>query len=456
MKRRESVWFKALIAGGVILAVLLIVETVFTYRYSTTRFARDQALLQATENASSVEHQLRRERVDTDVALQETLDQVQVNRSDEVAWLRVRDANGEVQASSGPIETISIPSDRFRAVSETGRSYAVGQNTARGDVLVALLPIRGSSRKNWNLLEVAIYLRGLEGTLHPLRRDLLVSAVAAVALFAAMIILMFRLKAYVRERALADELQLARNVQRRLLPGNLSGCTIEFAGECLPADEVGGDFYDVFRIENGDIALVLADVSGKGLPAALRMGVVHGAIRALSRAENASMNPARMAMRLNELLLEKTLGEFVTLFLGFYNPEGHYLRYVNAGHSPPCLMSSTSQSWRRLETGGPVLGLLSEALYEEECIHLDGEDTLLAYSDGLIEATNAAGEEFGEARLVPLARAATGYPAAQILRQVMEEVLRFVNGGGFSDDLTVLVAKLSENDSAGARQSASS
>jgi sigma-B regulation protein RsbU (phosphoserine phosphatase) len=209
----------------------------------------------------------------------------------------------------------------------------------------------------------------------------------------------------------------------------------------VSADEVGGDFYDVFRTDARETVLVLADISGKGLSAALRMGVVHGAIRALSLAKG-DLGVASMAERLNELLREKTSREFVTLFWAFYNPERHDLRYVNAGHLPPLLVASTSGELRRLETGGPVLGLLPKASYQEECISLDGDETLIAYSDGLLEATNPGGDEFGESSLLPVVRASIGQSARDVLRRVMEEANRFIEGGEFHDDLTVLVAKL--------------
>jgi sigma-B regulation protein RsbU (phosphoserine phosphatase) len=179
------------------------------------------------------------------------------------------------------------------------------------------------------------------------------------------------------------------------------------------------------------------------------MGVVHGAIRALSTGK-ADSNLAGMAERLNELLREGGSAEFVTLFWAFYNPERHTLRYVNAGHPPPLLVGSNSGEPRRLETGGTVLGLLPKMSYQEECIALDGNETLIAYSDGLLEATNPAEEEFGEARLVQVARAAAGESSGDVLRRVMAKANRFIEGGAFQDDLTVLVAKLARKPAEGA------
>jgi len=426
------------------------VETVFTYRYSATRSARDEGMLQAVEEVSSLEHELLRERVDTADRLQQLLDQIVDDRSDEIAWMGVMDANGQMQASSGrSTRRPSFAPDRMDAALQRGESSSAVQDTPQGQVLIALLPIKrqfqppsaAGAPGDWRTLEIALYLRGPQGVLHPLNRDLLITALASLALLASMIIFLFRLKAYVRGRTLEAQLQLARNVQRRLLPEPARRDGIEFAGECLPADEVGGDFYDVFQAEGGETALVLADVSGKGLPAALRMGVVHGAIRALSRTKKET-SAARMAATLNELLQENTSREFVTLFLAFYNPGTHELQYVNAGHLPPLLLASWSGEVRRLETGGPVLGLLPTALYQDESIKLDGDETLIAYSDGLMEATSPEGEEFGESRVLPVIRASIGKPAHDVLRHIMDEAVQFVQSGEFHDDLTIFVAKL--------------
>ena len=453
MKQHKSRWFQLAAAGGAALAILLLVETILTYRYSTTRIARDQGLLQAAADASSLEHHLRRERVDTADRLQQVLAQIADDQSEEIAWMTVMDANGQVRASSGRFtgpRPVSAP-DRIHAALERAEPSSEVQETSSGQILIAILPIRPRYQpqstpggpEDWRLLEIAIYLRGPQGALHPLRRNLMISAIAAIALMAAMIVFLVQLKTYVRTKTLEAQLQQARAVQRRLLPEPADHAEIEFAGECVPADEVGGDFYDVFPTARGEIALVLGDVSGKGLPAALRMGVVHGAIRALSLGKNGSL--ARTATVLNELLREKSSSEFVTLFWGFYDPGTHYLQYVNAGHIPPLLVGSRSGEVRRLETGGPVLGLLPSASYEEERILLDGEQTLIAYSDGLMEATSPAGEEFGESRVLSLTGDTIGKPANDVLRKIANEAVRFIEDGEFHDDLTIFVAKLARS-----------
>jgi hypothetical protein len=458
MKRHRSLRFKAAAAIGAMIAVWLVADTVSAYRYVRDRFARDEGLVQAVEEVSSLEHELRRQHIDSVDGLGRLLREISEDRSDEIAWIRVLTANNQVAASSGAVEPHVMPgTDRMRALMERSERYAVVQDSSCGELLIALVPMkqqlsRGMSPGETDLksmVEVAIFLRKTEGILSPLGRNLLISTFAAMLLLGSIVILLLRLPAYVRGRALESELQLARIVQQRLLP-QTGGGDIEFAGECVPADQVGGDFYDVFRTDAGETVLALADVSGKGLPAALRMGVVHGAIRALA-AGKVNSGLTCMAERLNELLRQGTSGQFVTLFLAFYNPARHELRYVNAGHPPP-LLASRSGELRRLETGGPVLGILSTASYEEECIGLDDDEALIACSDGLLEATSPAGEEFGESHLIPLVRTSPGQSAQDVLRGVIENARRFLEGGEFHDDLTVLVAKLVRKPVEGTRK----
>jgi serine phosphatase RsbU (regulator of sigma subunit) len=446
VKQHKSRLFQLAAAAGAGLAVLLMVETIVTYRFSVARIARDQGFLQAVEDASSLEHRLRREQVDAVDRLQDILAQIADDRSDEIAWITVIDASGQVRASAGRFagpRPVTAP-EAIHAALERGERFSAVQETLAGEILVAMLPIKPQFQPagpgDWRLLEIALYLRGPQGLLHPLRRNLMISTIAAIALLAAMVVFLLRLRTYVRSKTIEAQLKQARAVQQRLLPRPADHPEVEFAGECVPAHEVGGDFYDVFPTASGEIALVLADVSGKGLPAALRMGVVHGAIRALAMSKDASVG--QMARMLNELLREESSREFVTVFWGFYDPQTHCLRYVNAGHLPPLLVTTRSDEVRLLETGGPVLGLLPAASYEEERILLDGEQILIAYSDGLIEATNPAGEEFGESRIVPLIRPTIGRPANDVLRQIVDEGVTFIEDGQFHDDLTIFVAKL--------------
>ena len=165
---------------------------------------------------------------------------------------------------------------------------------------------------------------------------------------------------------------------------------------------MGGDLYDVFDTDDGEVAMVLGDVSGKGLPAALLMGVVQGAVRA-SVGTGAASNHEDAAERLNHLLCMKTARErFVSLFWCYFDRENGSLRYINAGHLPPLLVRRDAEGSRviRLDEGGPVLGLLPGVRYQQAVVAVKQGDLLVVFSDGILEAANAADEDFGETGII--------------------------------------------------------
>ena len=167
VKKYKPRWFQLAATAGVALAVLLFIETTLTYRYTTSRIGRDQGFLQATEDASSLEHWLRRERVDTADRLQQVLAQMADDRSDEIAWMTVIDANGQVRASSGRFTgTRPVPApERIRAALERAERSTEVHETSGGQILIALLPIRPRFQSqatpggpaDWRVLEIAIY-----------------------------------------------------------------------------------------------------------------------------------------------------------------------------------------------------------------------------------------------------------------------------------------------------------
>jgi sigma-B regulation protein RsbU (phosphoserine phosphatase) len=233
---------------------------------------------------------------------------------------------------------------------------------------------------------------------------------------------------------------LARSVQQELLPKACPACSrLDFVAECLPAWDVGGDYYDVFAAGRDSVMLVLGDVCGKGLPAALLMGLVHGAVRTAARSP--SLDLAAMAGQLNELLCLRTAGErFVSLFWASCDPGRSVLEYVNAGHLPPVLVRGGAL--HRLTAGGPVLGLLPQAPYQQATLPLHAGDLLVVYSDGLVEAVNASGGEFGEGRLLAAVEAHHHRPVAEVRTAILEAVRAFRGSTPLPDDLTLLVARV--------------
>jgi sigma-B regulation protein RsbU (phosphoserine phosphatase) len=232
------------------------------------------------------------------------------------------------------------------------------------------------------------------------------------------------------------ELAAAREIQARLLPARLP----DLAGHRLaaawrPARGVAGDHYDAFRLPDGRVALCLADVSGKGLPAALLAAQLQGTLRALS---GNTLAPAALCGSLNRSLAAQLAPEqFVALVYGAYDAEQRELSYVNAGHVPPLLVRADG-TCARLETGGPVLGQMAGAEYREGRIRLAPGDRLVLATDGVFEATAGSGEELGEERLCSIVRNASPRDISALPEAIFDEALSFAEGT-LHDDATVVV-----------------
>jgi len=269
-------------------------------------------------------------------------------------------------------------------------------------------------------------------------------------LVASMVLLYFRLPNYVNGKRLEQQTELARQVQMDLLPpASFAVQNMDFAAECVPAWQVGGDFYDVFSVDDGRVAVVLGDVSGKGLPASVVVGLLLGAVRASNwmggRAEHEASSE-----RLSELIRTRTaLERFASLFWSYYEPETQVLRYINAGHPPPLLVQRSAAGVvevLRLEEGGPVLGVVPGATYRQGQVSAHPGDLLVVYSDGVVEATNADGEQFEEERLRDVIRQNSTRPPVEIRDLVLEQVHRFLGEQRAQDDLTLVVGRIVEAD----------
>ena len=243
-----------------------------------------------------------------------------------------------------------------------------------------------------------------------------------------------------RER-MQREIEIASEVQQRLFPQCIpSAPGMDLAGHCRPALGVGGDYYDVFELSGGRIALALGDVSGKGISAALLMASLRASLRSI--AEDGSDDIARIVTRLNKQVHEAcAASRYATFFFAIYAPHSGELRYVNAGHNPPFVIRGHGEDLR-LETGGMVVGLLKEAAYDEGIVQLRSGDILLTYTDGISEAMTAEDEEWGEQRMFAAASGARHLPATQILQSVMNAADVFTEGAPQHDDMTLMVLKV--------------
>jgi sigma-B regulation protein RsbU (phosphoserine phosphatase) len=232
-------------------------------------------------------------------------------------------------------------------------------------------------------------------------------------------------------------------VQANLFPGNINVQTgAQVSVEYQPAEDVGGDFYDVFETPKGT-ALVIGDVSGKGVPAALLVGVIHGAVRSGTWPQSQSSHEQETAA-LNHLLCERaSQNRYATMFWSYGDVEVGTLNYVNAGHCPPILVAIRDgrPEIKRLDASGTVLGLLPDAVYRQGQLPVQSGDLIVLYSDGLVEAMNSAGEEFGESRLTTLLTESIGETPETIRDSIMGAVRNFLGRNSAQDDLTCVVAR---------------
>ena len=236
----------------------------------------------------------------------------------------------------------------------------------------------------------------------------------------------------------AAELKQAREIQQGLLPKELPQLTeFEIAGAWEPACLVGGDYYDVIRLGKDKLAICIADVVGKGISASLLMANVQAAVRAFAT-ETAS--PSYVCSRINSVLCANiATGKFVTLFYGVLDASSRILQYTNAGHLRPILIGNDGNV-KHLEAGGALLGVFPDWKYENSTIELDPGDLLMAFTDGITEAMDAGGEEFGEERLIQAARSTGEQSIEDLKAQLLASVRQFCNFQMRDDATLILIA----------------
>src|SRR5450432_209374 len=238
------------------------------------------------------------------------------------------------------------------------------------------------------------------------------------------------------ERRRHSELEIAANVQQKMFPRKLLRLdSLDYAGLCVPAREVGGDYYDFLDATGRAIGFVLADVSGKGVPAALLMANLQACFR--SQPPQALHRPAGMLRIVNKHFYESTTAErFATLFFGIYDGRTRKMCYVNCGHCPPILLRANGEIDRLGPTATP-LGAFANWECREAEAELRVGDTLLLYSDGVTEAGIEGAEEFGEDRLTHALRVNQWQPAEALVQAIVDDVADF-SAGSRSDDVTVV------------------
>jgi len=232
----------------------------------------------------------------------------------------------------------------------------------------------------------------------------------------------------------------AQRTQLGFLPKEIPeipGC--EFSGAWLPVHGIGGDYFDVLRLDANRFALCIGDVAGKGIAAALLMSNLQATVHSLA-AQN--LDPAELTERVNRLVGKNTAPDrFITFFYAVFDAQNRRLRYTNAGHNAPIALGREG-SVTRLTGGGQALGISDGQHYEQEEIVLAEGDRLVLFTDGITEASDSRGEEFGEKRLLDILHASRALGAAKIQKRVLSRIAEF-NGEKFQDDATLTVLAVS-------------
>lgn len=236
------------------------------------------------------------------------------------------------------------------------------------------------------------------------------------------------------------ELELAREVQERLLPQSIPAVHgIDTAANYKSAEVVGGDYYDLFVTGEGTLCCVVADVSGKGVSSALLMASLRASLRSLM-INHRGASVTIVMQHLNRLLFDaSSTSRYATLFFLLYDPIARTITYINAGHNPPLLVRDDQVS--KLECGGPVIGLLPDSTYEQETLPFHTGDTLIAYTDGITEATNPRGLEWEEQGLLNAILEQPSLSAAASVQGVLSSLKIFTDGTPQGDDMTLLVIR---------------
>jgi serine phosphatase RsbU (regulator of sigma subunit) len=241
------------------------------------------------------------------------------------------------------------------------------------------------------------------------------------------------------ERALAKEMQQAAQIQARLFPESAPKVDgLDIAARAVPARQAGGDYYDFIKFPDGKIGLMVGDVAGKGMPAALLMSSLQARVNVLF---DDSQDLGTKIGRLNKATCGNCPdNRFITFFFGILDPATGDLTYVSAGHNPPVLVRAAG-GYDLLEGGGVILGILPMAKYEESHARLERGDVLVMFSDGVTEAPNPADEEYGEERLAKLVAGIADKSAPEIVAAIHASVAEYTEGAPPADDITVVVTR---------------
>jgi serine phosphatase RsbU (regulator of sigma subunit) len=467
MDRHSKNWFRLWMLTGAGLAILLLASSVINYVISSRANALFNTRREMARQMTALDQLVHVQKPGA-AALSGVLEQVVRDSKGTLAWAQMLDRDGAVIARSGsaapPAFTVDYVASRIR---ERRPVFAV-RATSAGRVVVEAFPIHLPSTPSADSFMTVALTRGLGNMtfvelasyetagilIWPARWTLLLGLSGGCALLGALMVLAARFRSHLSARRVERQIQIASQVQRGLLPGaNTSPRDFELAAEWMPASNVSGDFYDAFDLRGEGsagtgAAFVVGDVSGKDVPAAMLASLIQGTAHAAGWTRSAADHNAATE-HLNRLLCERASQErFASLFWGYFDAPSGLLRYVNCGHCAPLLFRDSRKSVLRLCDGGPVLGLLPQARFEQGAQRLERGDVLVLYSDGVVEAANASGEEFGEHRLIAAVESDLHAEPAEMRDRILRAVREFTGSDVLADDQTLLAIRYTGSSAA--------
>jgi len=242
------------------------------------------------------------------------------------------------------------------------------------------------------------------------------------------------------KQRMEEELNLARNIQQGLLPSKLPDLEgHDIAATNIPSRQVGGDYFDVIKIEEDRYGIAIADVSGKGAGAALLMSNLQASLHVLI---STGVGVGEMVAKINNLIFENTdLDKFITFFYGELNTKENKFTYCNAGHNPPFKINRNGKI-EELMTGGLILGMMPDQIFETETISLDSGDSIVMFTDGITEAMNEKSEEFGEERLKSIIKKSLDLSSKELMEKIIGDVRKYSGSMPQADDITIIILRV--------------
>lgn len=251
----------------------------------------------------------------------------------------------------------------------------------------------------------------------------------------------FLLEERIEKERLEKELKIARSIQEGLLPSVIPTIeNIEIAAKNIPSQEVGGDYYDLIPLSDSRVNIAIGDVTGKGIPASLIMANLQAVLHALAPLD---LSIEEKTARINDIIYKNTPADkFVTFFWGTVDPVERTFMFVNAGHNPPLLFRKAEDNPIELTSGGLILGAMPTlAPYQRDVVHLQPDDVIVMYTDGVSEARNKKDQEYEDVGIINCVKKIIGQPAETIIDGIIEDIILFSNNK-IMDDLTLLVIKV--------------